>query len=192
MNTKQKLTMEIRDAIIKGALDHRFGADEKAIEQGRRELARDIYTFSYGQALIDQMNALPDGVCPTDQKIRFKRADDPRRATSLYLGDYFRQAAYGDDYLKVLPKSLDNRLAKFDEREKTLQAAKGAAERDLCSALAQFKTVKALALNWPEMVPFIPKWACREERKPQPLVVPIKDINKLFKLPVKDQQAVTA
>lgn len=197
-----RLNIDNRNAIIKDALAHRFGAEVKALIDERAEFAAAVYDDICKKADRLKMAELPDGWLPKTDNIAVQFGAD---FTRIYFngrvhGDLCKATDYRrDDERRVLAKhnsgcakayeathKLASEHARLRAKETDLRTAYKQAAQSMMTALNRVSTVKKLIETWPEIAPFA---SCHETGKPSLPALPTDQLNKLLDLPVEDAKA---
>lgn len=188
----QKLTHTMRALITNRALEHRFAEAEAALVERRFNLADKIYEKIYPAKVRELMAQLPDGFLESDKclyyAIRVKDANFP-----IYDDIMLREARpMAQNVRRYEPSMLDSestiakQLHQLNRDRGALHDEKHKARLEITGALSSFTTVKALLDAWPEVEPFLPPVVAMDRTLP---VVPVEQLNKTFKLPVKKSKA---
>jgi hypothetical protein len=165
MQQNQRLTIELRNAIVTKALHHTFEKDRKTLEVAKTELADRIYDAHYGSQesqaaalgerwvdIDDSLSVAHRGWSNGDFTLSRPRPQ-PRgwgSPEALIIQEH------NPMYSEVL--KLERRFDKLAEREVELSTK-------LSALLRPLTTVKKLLIEWPEGAKFIPSYTA-----PMPVV----------------------
>jgi hypothetical protein len=195
-----RLTKEIREAITKDLIKHRFEDTVKDVYAQRAALADAVYRDIYTKAQREQIEALPEGMLPSvdDLSVNF--------GTS-YTNVYFSGYTYGDltkvisadrtgCYRRVWYKHKSGSVKVYDATHKLaieydrLQGVKAdlekeidAARRASMGAMASVGTVKRLIEAWPEIAPFAKRF---DAERPSLPMIQTDRLNDILGLPVSE------
>lgn len=191
----RKMTNEIREAIVKASLKHRFKEATEKLIADRRALGDRIYEAAYNAEIRELMDKLPTGFLYEAPEINFFPSKGSRRSSRLPLTKTRRfpldaQYCYRETGFELSSK-LELAYAKLMEREQKILEEQNQAENALRSTLAAYNTVKRLIEGWPEIEPLVPEWAKLSDDRKLP-VPQVKQLNKLLGLPVKKDEASAA
>ncbi|OJY66411.1 MULTISPECIES: Nmad5 family putative nucleotide modification protein [unclassified Rhizobium] len=195
-----RLTKDIREAIAKDLIKHRFEDAVKNVYAQRAALADAVYRDIYTKTQREQIEALPDGMLPTvdDLSVNF--------GTS-YTHVYFSGYSYGDlnkvvsadrtgSYRRVYYKHKGGSVKVYDATHKLaveydrlsgvaadLVNEIDVARRSAIAAMASVGTIKRLIEAWPEVAPFARRF---DVERPQLPMVQTDKLNKILDLPVSE------
>lgn len=195
-----RLTKEIREAIAKDLIKHRFEDAVKSLYAKRAALADAVYRDLYTKAQRDQIDALPEGMLPTtdDISVNFGTA---------YTRVYFSGHTYGDlnkivhadrasSYRRVHYKHKDGSVKVYEATHKLaieherlsgvmsdLVKQIDEARRAAMVAMASVGSVKRLIEAWPEIEPFAKRF---DTERPQLPMTQTDQLNKILDLPVSE------
>lgn len=195
-----RLTNEIREAIAKDLIKHRFEAAVKQVYAERAALADAVYRDVYSADQIAQMEALPEGMLSEADGVT---ANFGTSYTTVYFGGW----TYGDlnkvvssdrrnSSRRVYSKHTHGAAKVYDATHKLsveydrLQGVIGdlvkeidTARRSAMAALSSVGTIKRLVEAWPEIAPFAKRF---DTEKPQLPMIKTDDLNKILDLPVSE------
>lgn len=178
-----RLTNELRNRIRQAVLEHRFGADEAAIEADKKKLGRLAYDTLYTPQEQEFMRGLPEGMLPTQFYDSFHFAG---QWCTLHFGGEALPFHY--QHYQCAPKfAADSPVTQLFEdieaRKRKLREAKDAAAAKVNGILSEATTVKKLLEIWSEVEPFLPP-----ANTPVYLpAVPRAEVNALLGLPTKKE-----
>lgn len=197
-----KLTTYIRENLAKDLLKHRFGDAAAALVADRAAFALKVYNDLYSEAERKKMAALPDGWLGKSSSITVQFGEG-----SGYGQIEFSGSVYGDVHAVMkAPVNAVYRLVAYHhlrgcakvyerthgfsdeydalrERQEDLATQISQARRQTEAALTKATTLKRLVEIWPEIEPFVEKYA----DKPKPLpALPTNELNALLDLPVSE------
>ena len=194
-----RLTNDIREAITKAALAHRFADDVKALIDAKAEFATSVWEDLYKKADRQKMAELPEGWLPEPEHIAVQFGQGFAR---VYFNGYtYGQIAQATDYrredtkrvmskhkggcAKVYEAShpLSTKHAEIEAKERDLREAYELAKRQTGAALSSVTTIKRLIETWPEIAPFAERY---ETEKPSLPALPTQQLNKILDLPVAE------
>lgn len=177
-----RLTNDLRNRIAKAVLEHRFGPEEKELEQDRERLGKLVYDLLYDGATQNAMDGLPEGWLPT-------QSDD-----NVYFAGQWAHVEFGEPLRftykdsRNFPKfAADSPATKLFEdieaRKHKLREARSETAAKVNGLLCEATTMKKLLEIWPEVEPFIPP-----STTPVYLpAVPRDEVNALLGLPTKKE-----
>lgn len=195
-----RLTKEIREAITKDLVRHRFEDAVKKVYEQRAALADAVYRDLYTKAQRDQMDSLPAGMLPEDDdlSVRFGTSHTNVYFSGFTYGDlnkvvsavragsarrmfYKHKSGCVKDYLATHKLSIENDrlMGVVADLVKDIDAAR----RVSMAAMASVGTVKRLVEAWPEVAPFARKFDTEKPRLP---MVQTDQLNKILDLPVQE------
>lgn len=195
-----RLTKEIREAIAKDLVKHRFTEAVQALYQKRADLADAVYRDLYKASEREQMASLPAGMLPEMDELSV-------RFGGSYTTIYFSGFMYGDlsKVVAVARNGTSRRIfykhkggcAKdYDARHKLaiqheeisgaaadLVKEVDAAHRAAIGAISKVGTVKRLMEVWPEVAPFARRFDTGPAQLP---MIRTEQLNKILDLPVPE------
>jgi hypothetical protein len=194
-----KLTNDIRGAILRALLAHRFQAEYDAIARETAAFARRVYDYRFG-ADLKVMAGLPEGWLLEVDAIPC--AFDGRSARLNFSGEHGAYAAIKRPDPVLLPVTCASTrahrfvsLAHDHELTRDFNAVSAkwmafkqsfsAAQRQADTALSAASTIKRLVDVWPEVEPFARKYVTT---KPQLPAIPTDALNATFRLPPETEQ----
>lgn len=198
-----RLTNDIRAAISRSLVAHRFQAEVEAVSAGYAALAALAYDEIYNTETRAKMDALPEGWLPTADSIS---ANISGKRVRFYFSGYFSEDAVNQSGVLVARASVVSKrmLAKHDRCD--LFTFVGGGNVDLMhsqvwsqhvrlatsiketraqieGALGSVSTINKLILVWPEVEPFAKKWI-EEGGKSKLPAIPVSSLNAAIGLPV--------
>lgn len=193
-----RLTKEIREAIAKDLIKHRFEYTVKGVYAERAALADAVYRDIYTKAHRDQIEALPEGMLPSVDEVSVNFGTS---FTHVYFSGY----TYGDlnkiisadrtsSYRRVHYEHKGGSVKVYDATHKLaieyerLRGVVGdlvkevdEARRAALAAMASVGTVNRLIEVWPEIEPFAKRF---DTERPQLPMIQTDQLNKILDLPV--------
>lgn len=175
-----RLTETLRSKIRNRMIEHRFTAEQKALDEAFTKLSDDVYRDVFSDTDRRKMQRLPEGWLPERDELAVKfgtafthiKFDSARRVPDSM--DSFSRAA------KVYPAShaLTQRYDQLSKRRSDLDTAMVEARRQIWGALNSVTTLKRLHEVWPESKQFT------ADLDPRPTLpaVPVKTLNKMLNL----------
>lgn len=194
-----RLTKQIREAITKAALTHRFRDEVNALIDAKADFGRSVYEDLYKKADRQKMADLPVGWLPENDSlgIQFGATFSRIHFSGYTYGPIMRATDYKrPDRFRLLSKHASGCAKVYDaahklsaaheglrSREADLRTAYDAAERQMTAALNAVTTIKRLIETWPEIAPFAAKY---ETEAPYLPAIPTSQLNKILDLPVSE------
>lgn len=194
-----RLTKQIREAITKAALTHRFRDEVNALIDAKADFGRAVYDDLYKKADRQKMAELPAGWLPENDGVGIQFGTSFSRVyfSGCVYGSIMRATDYKrSDNLRLLSKHASGCAKVYDavhklsatheglrSREGDLKAAYDGAERQMTAALNAVTTVKRLIETWPEIAPFAAKY---ETEAPYLPALPTSQLNRILDLPVSE------
>lgn len=197
-----RLTKDIREAIARSVMKHRYEATVKALVEEKAAFGMKVYEDLYSKANREKMNALPEGWLPSSDNVTVQfgasydrvyfngythgkivsvvSSEDKRKECSLRLwGKHERGCA------KVYDATHPLAVARFnlDAKERDLKTQFDETRRQVDAALNAVTTIKKLIEVWPEIAPFAADF---ENEKPQLPALPTSKLNAILDLPVSE------
>lgn len=195
-----RITKEIREAIAKDLVKHRFTDAVQAIYKKRADLADAVYRDLYKASEREQMAALPAGMLPEVDELSV-------RFGGSYTNVYFSGFMYGDlskvasaarngtnrrvffKHKGTCAKDYDARHKLAIQHEEINGAAADlvkevyAAHRAAIGAISKVGTIKRLIEVWPEVAPFARRFDTGPAQLP---AIRTEHLNKILDLPVPE------
>lgn len=205
-----RLTNDMRSAIVKALLKHRYGDEEKALcdecDALMQDAFKDVMAEAYGS--LDQFPDEWFGTT-TGHNIEFRgvecfffarwEGDDRKTQIKYYVDDSYRRSCYWTAVFnkpvripyrmwhsasKIKGGVLHDRAANLAMRTRKHVEAYKEARETAHGILKSFSTVEKLVKEWPDIEPFIPASQVATKRLAENLpAVPVEDMRKRFKLP---------
>ncbi len=205
-----RLTKDMRKAIVKALMAHRYGAEAKALCDECEALMQDAFKEVMGDA-YGRLDDLPEGWFPTVKQdfIEFRSVESFFKTKwngegVCYQIKYDPDGIYGRN--KAWPVffnkcvripyrlaratqtinsgALYDRAANLAMRTRRHVEEYNGAEKYANGVLNAFTTVEKLITEWPDIEPFIPQKQVDAARAAKNLpAVPVEDMRKKFKLP---------
>lgn len=185
-----RLSNSIREVILNGMLEHRFGPPEKALEAEGFALGGRIYDTYYDQKTRRRIKRLPGGWLPTVLGVRVKIAGHAFEHDFGHPGEGKIRRVLEKDFERwrkamciTIPRDpeLLQALISHAQRETKLKEQRQSAHKTGWAALVSCSTTKKLLDTYPDLAPFVP-----EPEVVNLPAVPCETIVDLFDLPVKD------
>lgn len=195
-----RLTRHMRDTIVDRVIEDRFGAEHKAMERLRSELALACYNEHYPQPMRNRMDTLPDGWLPMNDEIGVKFGVEDRGYTQLSFNGYdhrhrptfdvpkdvvkrFIQADRQKGCVMALTQEHDLTVEflRIHDEQELLAEARIKARIGVNSILNSATTVKKLLEVWPEVLPYLGDLA--PAPPPKVPAVKIEELNAQLRLP---------
>jgi len=193
----QRLTTAIRESIRTALLRHRFEAERATLVAEGAALAAQIYDACWSRKDTQLMATIPEGWMPRVSEFRVEVAGavancdlsgDFRVRHSVFesIEDVYRSVPSCKKYGVLQVFDAGSRIAKAHEQHARkvtdFQERFAAAYTQVSGALASYSNTKLLVAGWPEAAPFV-----RPITPAIPLpAVPVKQLNKLLNLPVRE------
>ena len=205
-----RLTKDMRKAIVKALMAHRYDAEAKALCDECEALMQDAFKEVMGDA-YGRLDDFPEEWFPTTQKefIRFKTVESFFK-TKWKVEGFCYQIKYNPDGIygrstswpvffnkcvripyrlaratqTINSGALYDRAANLAMRTRRHVEEYNNAEKYAAGVLNAFTTVEKLITEWPDIEPFIPQKQVDAARAAKNLpAVPVEDMRKKFKLP---------
>lgn len=179
-----RLTNEMRNRIAKAVLEHRFGAEEAALDAARPALGDAIYEALYPTGSVARLH-LRASLEGEHYRTMRKTCHFPgKRWVEIELSEVMPFFDKDDGCLGFDANSpATAAFERFHAAERKLQEAKEEASAKVHGILSEATTVKKLMEVWPEVEPFIPP-AATPIHLP---AVPRDEVNALLGLPTKKE-----
>ena len=202
-----RLTNDIRDAILRSLIKHRFQPEIDAIENRVQALAGEVYDAAYDADTQARMQGLPDGWLFQDDD--FEAVFGGQRVRIGFNGYMYRgadMAGLDNAKPKVLRRILeqhrqrslvslttDHPLSKkfeaINQDRERLKEAIGTSRRKTRAALDAVSTVEKLISVWPEVKPFAERYVEAKDTRPKLPAIPVENLNASLGLPVEGEAA---
>ena len=192
-----RLTTFMRENILKDALAYRFNDDIAALAAERAAFAQALYEDIYSEADRKKMASLPKGWLPEVNQVGADFSTSGQRNEVIPFNGHMHGPLYvssepvkrrvieRDRY--SISKSYEGshplaiRYGELYAKEAGLTEAYRAAKNQAHAALAEGSTTGKLKQLWPEIAPFVARFEKEDARLP---VVPLANLNEMFRLPV--------
>lgn len=202
-----RLTNDIRDAILRSLIKHRFQPEIDAIEDRAQVLAGEVYEHAYDADTRAKMQDLPEGWLFKDDD--FEAHFGGQRVRLGFNGYMYRgadMAGLDNARPKVLRRILeqhrqrslvslaaDHPLSKkfeaINQDRERLKEAIGMSRRKTRAALDAVSTVEKLISAWPEVKPFAERFVETKDSRPKLPAIPVENLNAALGLPVEGAAA---
>ncbi|CCG43362.1 Nmad5 family putative nucleotide modification protein [Magnetospirillum molischianum] len=152
-----KLTNFDRDQIVGAVLKDAFDARNQAHQDEGYALGMSIYADVFGEKMIGQMNALPDGWLPTIKVVKVMIAG---AWTELVLSDFVRVLASRNGHCLKSYEATDplaERFTAWANAGEEIRVQKSELRNKVRALVYSVTTVKKLIEVWPEAVNYLPK-----------------------------------
>ena len=183
------LTNDRRDRIIRLLLEHTFDAESLELQNARSKIGPKIYNTVFSAANRKKMKALPAGWLRQGDSIRANLAQDfetfdlPERLPFPHSTGRHDCAISLDGGHPITEEFRSWKAATEDLRKRKNEAQSAAR-----ATIYSHRTVKQLLDAWPDIEPFV-KQVCNLDKGRDVPVIPVSNLNKTFKLPVKKKAA---
>lgn len=181
-----RLTNEMRNRICKAVLEHRFAAEEAALEKAKEEIAEFSYSILYTPARLERFKGSEPGEYVTLDFMNVSFAGQSSVRFCLNGGPRPFFHAH-NSYTKTIRFAADDPPAqaweKYQAKKSKFREAKDTAEAKVNGILSEATTVKKLIEIWPEVEPFIPPGTTPVHLP----AVPRVEVNALLGLPTKKE-----
>jgi hypothetical protein len=183
-----RLTKEMRNEMINAVLEHRFGSAKQALLDREHDLAESVLFEALGRERYDLLTSVPKGWLGTLGYLNFVLESGENHtlhfAETKPLPYYIWHGSSDDgDYL-VVKGNMAARVQKLMDDYDAHEDARRKARDQVRAAVYSYTTVERLLEEWPEIAPFVPRYA----KAPQHLVPApmISTLNMVLGLPVEE------
>ena len=202
-----RLTKDIREAITKAVMVHRFSASVSELYAEKGQFAHSVYEDVFDKKTRELIDSLPPGFLPEVNCLGVRFGATGFSYENVYFDGHLKSdlrnacsAPPKSETKRRVPRNKENGCAKSYEagnrlsskyeklkaKEETLLEQVKTAKRSVEAALSAVTTVKRLIETWPEIAPFASKY---ETEKPQLPALPTQHLNSILELPVDEAVA---
>lgn len=175
-----RLTSYMRDTILERLLQHAFAGREEVIQQRRCALGNKVYYDIYPPKLREKMEALPNGLLPTDTNLLVRFGDGSGDVERVFWKEerrisYDHRSGVARAYAENHPFTQEFRT--LGRKREALKEEKDTAKRSALSILNSVTTLNKLIEIWPEVSRFAQDFQDRKTGQMKLPAVVVKDVN---------------
>lgn len=178
-----RLSAYVRDHVVQRLMNRAFDDRAKELEAQKNQLAFDVRADIYPQALLDEVEKIPEEWVNTDSDMRVSFGGE---ITWVYFGKEVRLPKSSQSVAKQYPADhpLTDRYRDLESQQDAYNDCRREAKANARATLRRFTTVAALLKGWPEVAPFLPEQVKAPDNLP---VVQTDVLNRVFRLPAETQ-----